>query len=517
MTSSCRPRFEDNKDWAERNGWRVSSPGFAVPNPYEPQPLFLRIEDFNPEEDPDPGEYFKGCRYFRDARFNCLYVMNRFDGQRPTKDDPEWAAYEEIRSFEGVRLTNASLSVREMKDAELTDVVAVEGDPDKPALGILKWLKDREAAREERQRKAEEEERKREEERRKAEEEERRQAEERMLAGLRAPDFFTTDLTDVSVPEPMLIDDMLTESGVTLLVGKKGSGKSVVAVSWAASIAAGLPWLGRKTVLCPVLYYDLEPVREIPKRLAATQKELKDCEGSPVGKGALPVVVKHRLPDDLTEWWGEVANHAAEFWLRIMQRCEDQKIEEPERCGGSVVFVDTLRQACGHDDQGPRVRAFMEAAQALVKDEIAAHVVICHHTTKTKGDVYAGASFLETDSSGLFYTHRPNSSKPGFKLLCDRVKGIPKPDPVNLAQKVVKVGSQSAVVLASQRATDQRLLKIAKTLPDRMTREELSDLLEAHTTGDNEQARARSRRRVRAKLDEAGLICQEGELFLRLI
>jgi hypothetical protein len=62
-----------------------------------------------------------------------------------------------------------------------------------------------------------------------------------------------------SLPEPEpLIDNVLDKSSVALLYGKWGSGKSFIAVDWAACIATGKAWQGRQVEQHKVLYLAAE-------------------------------------------------------------------------------------------------------------------------------------------------------------------------------------------------------------------------------------------------------------------
>lgn len=65
------------------------------------------------------------------------------------------------------------------------------------------------------------------------------------------------ELADLPEPEP-LIDNVLDKSSVALLYGKWGSGKSFIAVDWAACVATGKAWQGRPVEQQRVLYLAAE-------------------------------------------------------------------------------------------------------------------------------------------------------------------------------------------------------------------------------------------------------------------
>lgn len=64
-------------------------------------------------------------------------------------------------------------------------------------------------------------------------------------------------LRNLPAPEP-LIDNVLDQGTVALLYGKWGSGKSFIALDWAASVATGRAWQGRDTKQFRGLYVAAE-------------------------------------------------------------------------------------------------------------------------------------------------------------------------------------------------------------------------------------------------------------------
>jgi len=66
-----------------------------------------------------------------------------------------------------------------------------------------------------------------------------------------------TALKALPDPEP-LVDGVLDQGTVALLYGKWGSGKSFIALDWAASVATGRAWQGRSTEQRRVLYVAAE-------------------------------------------------------------------------------------------------------------------------------------------------------------------------------------------------------------------------------------------------------------------
>jgi hypothetical protein len=77
------------------------------------------------------------------------------------------------------------------------------------------------------------------------------------------------DVDKVTVRQDWLIEDMAFAEDVVLIFGASGSGKSFLAVDMAASIARGVPFLGKATRQGSVLYQAGEGGRGLVKRIRA--------------------------------------------------------------------------------------------------------------------------------------------------------------------------------------------------------------------------------------------------------
>lgn len=76
------------------------------------------------------------------------------------------------------------------------------------------------------------------------------------------------DLARLPAPEP-LIGDTLDRGTVAVLAGSWGSGKSFLALDWAACVATGRPWQGREIDRQRVLYVAAEGASGLHARLSA--------------------------------------------------------------------------------------------------------------------------------------------------------------------------------------------------------------------------------------------------------
>ena len=71
-----------------------------------------------------------------------------------------------------------------------------------------------------------------------------------------------------SLPAPTwLIDELITDHGLTIVYGDPGSYKSFIALDASLRLAFGMDWHGTKTKRCGVLYIAGEGSRGLGKRV----------------------------------------------------------------------------------------------------------------------------------------------------------------------------------------------------------------------------------------------------------
>lgn len=79
---------------------------------------------------------------------------------------------------------------------------------------------------------------------------------------------FGAAIGEIPPPRPLMAE-LLMQDSLAMLYGASGSGKSFVALDWAACVATGTPWFGRLIESAAVLYVVAEGVSGIGQRLAA--------------------------------------------------------------------------------------------------------------------------------------------------------------------------------------------------------------------------------------------------------
>ncbi|WP_446666806.1 AAA family ATPase [Flexivirga sp. B27] len=172
-----------------------------------------------------------------------------------------------------------------------------------------------------------------------------------------------SELRSLPEPEP-LIADTLDKHAVMMLSGYYGTGKSFVALDWAASIATGRPWLGRTSERARVLYVLGEGAYGIHARLRSWEEH----HGAAIADGWLDVlpVAAQVAGQDL----GEVV-------ALVGAR------------GYGLVVIDTLaRAAVGLEENSARdMGVFVAALDEIRRATDNGSVLVVHHSGKgDKGD-----------------------------------------------------------------------------------------------------------------------------------
>jgi hypothetical protein len=193
-----------------------------------------------------------------------------------------------------------------------------------------------------------------------------------------------SDLRNLRDPEP-LIDNVLDQGTTALLYGKWGTAKTFTALDWAASVATGHAWQGRKTVQRRVLYALGEGAFGFKGRVQAWevgwQTKISDERLS-----ILPVPVNLTNTMDVLNLmalvdWGGYDFVILDTLARCMVGADENSAED------MGVVVDTLTRLLAHTPNGRGV------------------VLGVHHTGKD-GKTSRGSSALEGGVDTVYFTSR---------------------------------------------------------------------------------------------------------------
>ena len=316
--------------------------------------------------------------------------------------------------------------------------------------------------------------------------------------------------------EPMLIDGLLRERGVSVFFGAFDEFKTTLVLDMMVHVAYGLPWQGRKVRPRPVVWYALEGEDELPKRVQALEASMRNGKGSAWGHGHAPLIVRERIPKTGEEWRREIAKINLLLNEHVGARKQLDMFEQKRQNGfrrlpdGSeipdmepvypgfipnegydapIIVIDTLSLALGDEDEkGPKAAGFITDCLDLLKDRpdlaspefpdddfcgtelerwyrengdleyaVASHVIIIHHQTKTGID-FAGHRAIAANSQALYRVHRfgkiTDPERPfAGQLTPIRVKGIARPAPVRFDVNVTPVeGTEQTTVILKDKA-----------------------------------------------------------------
>ena len=188
---------------------------------------------------------------------------------------------------------------------------------------------------------------------------------------------FDTFQQVVAAQPVWLVEGLLMDKSVNVFVGDSGLGKTPWGVMLGISVAAGVPFLGRKVRKGPVLYCDAESTKHDFNRLVGTISTTLGLK-SP--------------PKDFYFWspyWKEGASDTP-ISVELMDHVRQAKPQ--------LVFVDPLRTFWPQADQKPEVVVAMINAMR----KTGASWLITHHKRKQAQGQYVVAQSLAADPHGWF-------------------------------------------------------------------------------------------------------------------
>jgi AAA domain len=219
-------------------------------------------------------------------------------------------------------------------------------------------------------------------------------------------------------PEP-LIDGLLFLNSLAWLHGKPGSGKSLIALDWAACVGTGLPWQGREVTQGGVLYVVAEGTSGLPQRVAAWE----DHAGTMTGVQFLPEAVQIANGDS----WS-FAELAAELRPRL------------------IVLDTQARVSVGMEENSAKDMGRLIDAGERVRERSGACVLFVHHEPRN-GENMRGSTALE---GGAVTEMRTAKDDDLITLSCLKQKDAAEFGPIRLA---LQPRLDSVVVVRATRET----------------------------------------------------------------
>lgn len=227
-----------------------------------------------------------------------------------------------------------------------------------------------------------------------------------------------------------LIKGLVPETGLSLLFGPSGEGKSFVAIDWACCVSVGQPWNGHRVKQGHVLYIAAEGGAGIKKRVCAWMQFN--------GHKKLPNITWFLSALDFSEEGAmEVFMHDLHERFSIEPVYDDagECVGASEFVNIRLVVVDTLSRCFGGMDENASTAmpVFVDRVERFCRQHGAAGLVI-HHSNAT-GARERGHTSLKAATEAAFQC---TASKDGARLQTITLLNIKQKDDVDGAETFLK-------------------------------------------------------------------------------
>lgn len=191
-------------------------------------------------------------------------------------------------------------------------------------------------------------------------------------------------LRDLPEPEP-LIEGVIDQGALALLYGRWGSGKSFIALDWAASVATGRAWQGRPSEQRTVLYIAAEGAFGLKARVNAWEQGWH----TPIADGQLDI-----LPQAVN-------------LTRFVEVATLAELVRQKRYG-LVVFDTLARCMVGADENSARDCGVVVEALTTIRNQTPGGrgVVLGVHHTGKDGKTLRGSSAFEAGADVVYLASR---------------------------------------------------------------------------------------------------------------
>lgn len=190
------------------------------------------------------------------------------------------------------------------------------------------------------------------------------------------PLVFAEDVTETDAAMPQLVEDVLTQGGLSVMYGESNSGKSFLVCDMCCAVGTGGEWLGKRTVKGAVVYVAGEGSQSIKLRMLAWRQR---HELSPA-VAIIPAAV------NLLDFDADVQ--------KIVDACK--AVEQRYKTPVSLIVIDTLARAFGggNENASEDMGAVIAHADRL-REMAGAHVLFVHHSGKDQAKGSRGHSSLK--------------------------------------------------------------------------------------------------------------------------
>lgn len=175
---------------------------------------------------------------------------------------------------------------------------------------------------------------------------------------------FADELSDRYEPPDELLQGVLTAGDGSVLYGDSNSGKTFLVIDMAASVARGVPWMGRRTEPGLVVYLAAESPTSVRGRLQAYQKN-HGCK--------VPNFAIVQSPIDLFD--GDADTNRVISLVKQLERQRGQKVR--------LIVGDTLaRLSAGANENAGQDMGLVVRRFDRIRTECETHFLLIHHSGK---------------------------------------------------------------------------------------------------------------------------------------
>lgn len=175
---------------------------------------------------------------------------------------------------------------------------------------------------------------------------------------------FADELPDRFDPPDELIEGVLTAGDGSIWYGDSNSGKTFAVIDAGASVARGVPWMGKRTEAGMVVYLAAESPASVRGRLQAYQKH-HGCK--------VPNFAIVQSPIDLFD--GDADTNRVITLVHQLERQRGQKVR--------LIIGDTLaRLSAGANENAGQDMGLVVRRFDRIRAECKAHFVLIHHSGK---------------------------------------------------------------------------------------------------------------------------------------
>jgi hypothetical protein len=230
-------------------------------------------------------------------------------------------------------------------------------------------------------------------------------------------------------PPSYLIENLITDYGLTVIFGDPASGKTFLALDMALHLAYGASWHERETRQTGILYIVGEGVRGFAKRVKAWRHH-KGKHANPAPFLTLPTALDFMAPGDVQ---------------KLARTIEHTVKTTPI----GLIVVDTVaRNMNGDENDAKDMNRFVSACDAL-REKFAIAVIGIHHCGKDHERGMRGSTALPGASDTIIEVER-NQKETVMTVTCRKQKDDDEPKPFYMEMVTVPIeplSTQTSLVL----------------------------------------------------------------------